>query len=206
MVDVHVTTEGDRGFLYLCFRVNGEPVAQKFELAGSAMRVGGVRWTVKCPESGKNVRDLYLLLGPNHTHFRSRHALKLSYRSSYFDSRYGQRARRLMDRLGVAPADWGEPPIRPKNMQRRTFTRLEAELWDAWQRDVYANLGLSLDRDAFGYFGDEDDMTLLRAADILLRRTRRKSSRAAKARHPGGLHRESHTLAARDQYPKSETG
>src|SRR2546430_17258078 len=39
------------------------------------MRVGGVRCTVKCPDSGKMVRDLYLLLGRDHTHFRSRHAL-----------------------------------------------------------------------------------------------------------------------------------
>ena len=50
---------------YTCdFQVNGEPIAQTFELAGKAMRVGGVRWTVKCPESGKMVRDLYLLLRP----------------------------------------------------------------------------------------------------------------------------------------------
>src|SRR5262249_18846503 len=50
MVGVYVTTEGDRGFLNLCFQVNGKPIAQTFELAGSVMRVGGVRWTVKCPE------------------------------------------------------------------------------------------------------------------------------------------------------------
>jgi hypothetical protein len=31
------------------------------------------------------VRDLYLLLGRDHTHFRSRHALGLSYRSSYLN-------------------------------------------------------------------------------------------------------------------------
>ena len=82
MVGVHVTTDGDRGFLHLRFEVNGEPIAQTFALAGTAMRVGGVRWTVKCPESGKMVRDLYLLLRPNHTHFRSRHALGLSYCST----------------------------------------------------------------------------------------------------------------------------
>ena len=103
MVGVHVTTEGDRGVLDLCFQVNGKPIAQTFELAGSVMRVGGVRWTVKCPESGKMVRDLYLVLRPNHTRFRSRHALGLSYRSSYLTpkKRYGERARRLMDRLGA---------------------------------------------------------------------------------------------------------
>src|SRR6266542_4665884 len=46
MVGVHVTTDGDHGFLHLDFQVNGEPIAQTFALAGTAMRVGGVRWTV----------------------------------------------------------------------------------------------------------------------------------------------------------------
>jgi hypothetical protein len=140
MVGVHVTTEGHHGFLELCFQVNGKPIAQTFALVGTAMRVGGVRWTVKCPESGKMVRNLYLVLGRDHTHFRSRHALGLSYRSSYLkpNERYRERARRLMDRLGV---QWGEPPIRPKNMQRRTFERLADELFDACLRDASTILG-----------------------------------------------------------------
>jgi hypothetical protein len=111
MVGVHVTTYGNHGFLNLHFQVNGEPIDQTFEVAGTAMRVGGVRWTVKCPESGKMVRDLYFLLRGNHTHFRSRHALGLSYYSNWLKKRHGKRARKLMDRLG---AQWGEPPIRPK--------------------------------------------------------------------------------------------
>ena len=90
---MYVITEGDRGVLKLHFQVNGEPIAQTFALAGTAMRIGGMRWTVKCPESGKMVRDLYLLLR-DHTHFRSRHALGLSYRSSYLKpkERYWERA------------------------------------------------------------------------------------------------------------------
>ena len=140
MVGVRVTTDGDHGFLHLDFQVNGEPIAQTFALAGTAMRVGGVRWTVKCPETGKMVRDLYLVLRPNHTHFRSRHALGLSYRSNYLKpkKRYRERAWRLMDRLG---ARWDEPPIRPKYMQRRTFERLADELFDACLRDASAILG-----------------------------------------------------------------
>src|SRR6266508_3400425 len=161
MVGVHVTTDGDHGFLDLCFQVNGKPIAQTFELAGSVMRVGGVRWTVKCPESGKMVRDLYILLRPNHTHFRSRHALGLSYCSNWPKKRHWERAKKLMDRLG---ARWGEPPIRPKNMQRRTFKRLEDELWDAWLRDASANLGVSLDRDALANLGSAelDDIAALK--------------------------------------------
>jgi hypothetical protein len=141
------------------------------------MRVGGVRWTVKCPESGKMVRDLYLLLGRDHTHFRSRHALGLSYRSSYLKpkKRHWERAKKLMDRLG---AWWGEPAIRPKNMQRRTFKRLEDEMWDAWLSDASANLGVSLDCDALANLGpaELDDIARKRVTDIALRRRRRKSS------------------------------
>ena len=158
MVGVHVKTEGDRGFLDLRFQVNGKPIAQTFELAGSVMRVGGVRWTVKCPESGKMVRDLYLVLRPDDTRFRSRHALGLSYRTSYLKpkERYGERAWRLMDRLGATV--WREPPVRPKYMQRRTFRWLTDELGEAQLRHLSANLGVKT------------------VADIALRRRRRKSS------------------------------
>jgi hypothetical protein len=169
-VGVYVTADDHHGFLHLRFEVNGEPIAQTFELAGKAMRVGGVRWTVKCPESGKMVRDLYLVLRPNHTRFRSRHALGLSYRTSYLKpkERYGERAWKLMDRLGAT--EWREPPIRPKYMQRRTFSKLRDELWDARRRALYAILGVSLDSDALANLGPAD------VADIALRRRRRKSS------------------------------
>ena len=175
-VGVYVTADDHHGFLHLRFEVNGEPIAQTFELAGKAMRVGGVRWTVKCPESGKMVRDLYLLLRPNHTHFRSRHALGLSYCSNWPKKRHWEHAKKLMNRLG---ARWGEPPIRPKNMQRRTFKRLADELWDAWVRDASANFGVPLDRDALGTLMTSeviDDIARKRVAEIALRRRRRKSS------------------------------
>ena len=178
-VGVDVITEGYRGVLSLHFQVNGEPIAQTFALTGTAMRVGGVRWTVKCPESGKMVRDLYLLLRPDHKHFRSRYALSLSYRTSHLSpkQRYRERAWKLMDRLGAT--EWREPPIRPKNMQRRTFKRLVDELWDAWQRDVHANFGVWLDRDALASFGIAEMEALIdkRFADLALRRRRRKSSK-----------------------------
>ena len=170
-VGVYVTADDHHGFLHLRFEVNGEPIAQTFELAGKAMRVGGVRWTVKCPESGKMVRDLYL----HDRHFRSRHALGLSYRSNWRKKRHGERAKKLMDRLGAT--EWREPPIRPKNMQRRTFARLADELWEAWLSDAHANLGVSLDRDALENLGSaEMDDIDRKLTDIALRRRRRKSS------------------------------
>jgi len=170
-VGVYVTADDHHGFLHLRFEVNGEPIAQTFELACKAMRVGGVRWTVKCPESGKMVRDLYL----HDRHFRSRHALGLSYCSNWRKKRHGERAKRLMDRLGAT--EWREPPIRPKNMQRRTFKRLVDELWDAWLSDASANLGVSLDRDALENLGSaEMDDIDRKLTDIALRRRRRNSS------------------------------
>ena len=156
--------------------MDGKPIVQRFELTGILMQVGGVRWTVKCPESAKMVRDLYLLFRPGHTHFRSRHALGLSYYSNWRKKRHGERANRLMDRLGAT--EWHEPPIRPKNMQRRTFKRLVNELWDAWRRDAHANLGVWLDRDALENLGSAelDDIARKRITDKYLRRSRRKSS------------------------------
>ena len=138
MVGVYVTTEGDRGFLHLRFQVNGKPIAQTFELAGSVMRVGGVRWTVKCPESGKMVRDLYLLLRPTTRIFVRAMPWACPTVRIWPKKRHWERAKKLMDRLG---ARWGEPPIRPKNMQRRTFERLADELFDACLRDASAILG-----------------------------------------------------------------
>ena len=169
-IGVNVSTVHGRGFLKLDFQVDGKPIVQRFELTGILMQVGGVRWTVKCPESGKMVRDLYCV----HTYFRSRHALRLSYRTIKPKERHRERAKKLMDRLGAT--EWRQPPIRPKNMQRRTFKRLEDELWDAWQRDVHANFGVSLDRDALASFGiaEMEDLIDKRFAD--LRRRHRKSS------------------------------
>ena len=163
-VGVYVTADDHHGFLHLRFEINGEPIAQTFELAGTAMRVGGVRWTVKCPESGKMVRDLYCV----HTYFRSRHALRLSYRTIKPNERHRERATKLMDRLGAT--DWRQPPTRPKGMQRRTFKRLSDELWEEWQRDVHANVGVSLDRDALASFGmaEMEDLIDKRFADLRL--------------------------------------
>ena len=140
----------DHGFLHLRFEVNGEPIAQTFELAGKAMRVGGVRWTVKCPESGKMVRDLYLSFDPT---------TRIFVRAMPWACPTVRTGRKNV--IGNVPGslwiglarEWGEPPIRPKNMQRRTFKRLADELWDAWLRDASANLGVSLDRDALGTLG-----------------------------------------------------
>jgi hypothetical protein len=173
-----VATDGNHGFLHLHFQIDGKLMDQTFELAGMASRVGGVRWSVKCPESGKLVRDLYLILRVNHTQFRSRHALGLSYRSSYLkpNDRRRERIIRLMDRLG---AEWHEQPLRPKNMQRRIFKRLEGQLWDAWLFDASVNLGVSLDRDALESLGPAqiDEIARERIAESDRRRRRKSSKR-----------------------------
>ena len=58
-IGVNVYAVHGRGFLKLDFQVDGKPIVQRFELTGILMQMGGVRWAVKCPESGKMVRDLY---------------------------------------------------------------------------------------------------------------------------------------------------
>ena len=123
MVGVYVTTDGDHGFLDLRFQVNGKPIAQTFELAGTAMRVGGVRWTVKCPESGKMVRDLYLVLRPTTRIFvRAMPWACPTVRTQAEKTSSGT----CQEAYGSAWRDeWREPPIRPKYMQRRTFKRLD---------------------------------------------------------------------------------
>ena len=80
-----------------------------------------------------------------------------------------------MDRLG---AEWPEQPLRPKNMQRRIFKRLEGQLWDAWLFDASVNLGVSLHRDTLMNHGPAqlDEIARERIAEID-RRRRRKSSK-----------------------------
>jgi hypothetical protein len=116
---IQVNLDGDHNSLKLFFIEAGKRIDQQFDLARTAMRVGGVRWAVQCPETGRWVRDLYLARGQSR--FRSRHALRLTYRSNTRtrSDRHMARHLRLRDRVGAQhPLD--EPP-RPKYMRRRTY-------------------------------------------------------------------------------------
>lgn len=138
-IRIQVSLAGDRNSLKLLFvSAAGKPIDQQFDLSRTAMRVGGVRWAVQCPETGKWVRDLYLAQGQ--LHFRSRHALRLTYRSNRLtpeDRRY-KRCTRLMDRVGARePRD--RPP-RPKYMRRQTYHRLIEDMTEVYADSLRAQL------------------------------------------------------------------
>jgi hypothetical protein len=106
----------DHGFLVL---VNQQGTVQTFALSRVPSAVGGGQWLVRCPESGKMVKDLYLYA--QQKHFRSRHALQLQYRTMTFSgpSRHWARCQKLMGRIGAT--DFHILPPRPKYMRRATY-------------------------------------------------------------------------------------
>ncbi len=151
-VRVHVKNDGDHAVLTLTVRADGESIYQQFVLRRTAMRVGGVQWSVKCPETGKMVRDLYL--GQWQRHFRSRHALGLIYHSKMVtpSERYSERASKLMDRIGAQYPE--DKPPRPKFMRRSTYQRLLMQIEEAHILSMLTNLGWSLDN----FVGEGDNL------------------------------------------------
>ncbi len=140
-VSAVVEINGHAGLLTLRFTVQGQEVKQDFAIAGTRMRVGGVRWHFKCPDTAKLVRELYFV--ESERAFRSRHALKLTYESQRRAAadRYLVRARKLMRRIGAT--DFILMPPRPKYMRRRTYDRICAEIEEAGLRMRLAALGRS---------------------------------------------------------------
>lgn len=127
------------GVLTLAFRVNGERVVQNFPLLRVPTRVGGGKWLVQCKECDKPVQDVYF--DPGQRRFRSRHALRLHYRSKTLPAweRHWERCEKLMDRLGATY--YRDPPPRPKYMRRATYQRLCEEMSDAGLRSLVAHVG-----------------------------------------------------------------
>jgi hypothetical protein len=101
-----IILNGDRGSLDLFFVANGDPVVQNFTLTRMPTRIGGGKWLLKCPETHKLVQNLYLAAGEQR--LRSRHALKLSYRSKRVTM-----AASLGALLQVDGSDWSQGLPRP---------------------------------------------------------------------------------------------
>jgi hypothetical protein len=131
-----VDLAGDHGLLVL---INGEAVVHSFPLARVLTPVGGGKWLVQCAESGKLVRDLYW--DEEQQRFRSRHALKLHYRSKRMPAweRHWERCQKLMDRIGAT--NYRDPPPRPKYMRRATYDWLCDEIFIEGLRMHRAYLG-----------------------------------------------------------------
>jgi hypothetical protein len=122
-----VDVNGDHGSLVLESRQLG---VQSFTLSRVLTRVGGGKWLVQCPESGKLVQELYW--DAYQQRFRSRHALKLQYRSRSLPvwERHWKRCQKLMHRIGATHSDilLNSLPPRPKYMGRTTYWRLCHEI------------------------------------------------------------------------------
>jgi hypothetical protein len=126
---MRVELSGDRGLLMI-FDMNRQQIAQSWSLARVLTPVGGGKWLAQCPESGKMVQDLYL--DPAQQRFRSRHALKLRYRSKAMLpwERHWKRCQKLMHRIGATHSDilLDSLPPRPKYMGRTAYWRLCHEI------------------------------------------------------------------------------
>jgi hypothetical protein len=138
-ITVALWLKGLEGGLRLTFTPQDRQVAQEFLIKGAPRRVGGIRWQIQCPETKKWVRELYLMDGEQA--FRSRHMLKLVYRSHRHNAvdRHFVRLYRLMDRIGATDPKF--PPPRPKYMQRRTYEQLCQDISDEYLRALRVALG-----------------------------------------------------------------
>src|SRR5262245_18346529 len=108
----------DQGTFEFTFKVSEEPITQMFTMESTPSAIGPAKWHFRCLETFKMVRALHLLAGERH--FRSRHALELTYRSNR--NRPGGRCEKLMERIGATY--WDMSPPRPKYMHRRTYIRI----------------------------------------------------------------------------------
>ena|SRR5262245_49074776 len=95
----------DQGSFELTFDANGEGITQLFYDRSSPSAVGAAKWQFGCPETFKMLRTLHLLWGERH--FRSRHALGLTYRSNRKNAveRHADRCEKLMERIGATHFD-----------------------------------------------------------------------------------------------------
>jgi len=95
---------------------------QKIPLTTTRQPLGGYRWWMRCPITGRRARTLHLV--PGGTIFASRDALGLAYRVerlNHFD-RHFEKLFRAQRRLGSAQGLAVELK-RPKGMWRRTYVR-----------------------------------------------------------------------------------
>jgi hypothetical protein len=127
---------GDHSWFTL---IDRQAAVQSFRLSRVLTRVGGGKWLVQCPESGKMVQCLYL--HAKQPRFRSRHALNLRYRSKTLSGweRHWERCQKLMDRIGAA--NYRDRPPRPKYMRRETYQWICQEITTETIRMFRAHLG-----------------------------------------------------------------
>ena len=134
VADIIVRAAADR--LTLSYRIRehgGEcwDVEQPTPILWVPCRFGGRRPYFLCPGRGCGRRVTKLHGGG--TYFLSRHCYRLAYASQcedHFD-RALRRANNIRMRLGGEPGTASLFPERPKGMHRRTYERLQSEVWRA---------------------------------------------------------------------------
>lgn len=105
-----------------------EPVEQRIRLTTTAPHLGGVRWWMLCPYSGRRCLKLYSGWGFNR--FASREALGIAYRSQREDQldRLIRRTHKILDELGgTGDLDEAYYLPKPKWMRWPTYERKMAE-------------------------------------------------------------------------------
>ncbi len=109
-------------------KLDGLP-PQTIRLTHTRPNLGGQRWWLICPVTGRRCRTLYL--PPGGDRFLGRQAANIAYRSSGlgYAERIRWRAQQLRDLLPGAMAD--SYPARPKGMHRRTYDRIVNRLREA---------------------------------------------------------------------------
>ena len=121
-------THDDAGFLRFNYHYNGEPVENLIEVVSVPLAIGGKRWWMFCPATGKRACKLYLF--PSLKQFLHRTAIypkptyaiqRTSGRDKIVQQRWAIR-RKLNDRGSLF-----DPLTRPKGMHRSTFNALQAK-------------------------------------------------------------------------------
>lgn len=124
----------DAAWVRLHYTANGGPKDYRVRLEAMPCHYGGLRWWWVCPASGRRAAKLYL--PPGATMFAARKAYRLAYRSQrepVIDRTHARQAR-LYRKLGGTHDHFEQPPPpRPKGMHRKTYERLEMELYAAME-------------------------------------------------------------------------
>ncbi len=99
VIDYEVNLRGgDRGCVWLEYARHGKEVHSCISLISTALHFGGHRWWFKCPAKGIRVGKLYL--PPVATHFASRQAHDLTYKSCQQSGQFNRFCRKLAHHLG----------------------------------------------------------------------------------------------------------
>lgn len=139
-------TNTDAAHLTLIFSVKVRATGQSHDyrqhvrLSYTRQRLGGIRWWMHCPLTGRRVGKLYCPSGAHLFASRQYHSLAYASQREADRDKPFERLRRLQLAMGLRP-DFEMPPRRPKAMWRSTYAPLAeryTQLQDACYRELDA--------------------------------------------------------------------